>query len=89
MLLLGRDYVKIGEAAKILGVTEQTLRNWDNRGKLVPYRHPVNGYRMYRVADVHAVLKELRPAQGDLEFSTNSALLPSTSWFWKERTRRV
>jgi DNA-binding transcriptional MerR regulator len=34
-MLLSRDYVRIGEAAKILGVTEQTLRNWDSRGKLL------------------------------------------------------
>jgi hypothetical protein len=67
-MLLSRDYVKIGEAAKILGVTEQTLRNWHNRGKLVPVRHPINGYRMYRVADVHAILQELGPFRGDLPF---------------------
>jgi site-specific DNA-cytosine methylase len=66
-MLLSRDYVKIGEAAKILGVTEQTLRNWHSRGKLVPVRHPINGYRMYRVADVHAVLREVEP-QATLPF---------------------
>ena len=72
-MLLSRDYVKIGEAAKILGITEQTLRNWDNRGKLVPFRHPINGYRMYRVADVHAVLREVSPAQGTLPFNVVAA----------------
>jgi MerR family regulatory protein len=78
VLLVSRDYVKIGEAAKILGVTEQTLRNWDSRGKLVPFRHPVNGYRMYRVADVHAILKELEPTQTNLQFDALVRATPST-----------
>ncbi len=67
MILAGREFVRIGEAAKILGVTEQTLRNWDSRGKLRPHRHPINGYRMYRVAEVYAVMKELAAVQGSLD----------------------
>lgn len=58
--LSARDFVKISEAAEVLGVTEQTLRNWDRSGKLQAYRHPINGYRLYRVADLEAVLQELR-----------------------------
>ena len=58
--LSARDFVKISEAAAALGVTEQTLRNWDRSGKLRAYRHPVNGYRLYRVAELDAVLQELR-----------------------------
>ena len=88
VLLLGRDYIKIGEAAKILGVTEQTLRNWDNRGKLVPLRHPINGYRMYRVAEVHSILKDLRTTQASLPFDqlprstqeTAKDMLPACHW---------
>ncbi|MFN0166678.1 MAG: MerR family DNA-binding transcriptional regulator [Bryobacteraceae bacterium] len=38
-----RDFVKIHEAADLLGVTEQTLRNWDRARKLKPVRHPING----------------------------------------------
>ncbi|MBU6149537.1 MAG: MerR family DNA-binding transcriptional regulator, partial [Verrucomicrobia bacterium] len=28
--------IKIGEAARILGVTEQTLRRWEKSGQLLP-----------------------------------------------------
>lgn len=65
-----RDFVKIHEAAELLGVTEQTLRNWDRARKLKPVRHPINGYRMYRVADLHSILGELErsEAQGTFEF---------------------
>jgi site-specific DNA-cytosine methylase len=67
-MLMGRDYVKVGEAARVLGVSEQTLRNWHGRGKLVPVRHPINGYRMYRVSDVHALLQTFK--QGALDFES-------------------
>jgi predicted site-specific integrase-resolvase len=42
------DYLTIGEAATFLGVSTATLRNWDRWGKLVPYRHPLNNYRLYK-----------------------------------------
>ena len=40
--------VSIGEAAKLLGVSVQTLRRWDVEGKLVPQRTP-GGQRRYEV----------------------------------------
>lgn len=58
-LLSSRDYLQIQEAAKVLGVSEQTLRNWDRSGKLRARRHPINGYRLYRAADLHAVLQQI------------------------------
>lgn len=58
-LISGRDFVRIGDAAEILGVSEHTLRNWDRSGKLRAHRHPINGYRMYRVADLHGLLREI------------------------------
>jgi site-specific DNA-cytosine methylase len=67
MFVGGREFVRIGELARILGVTQQTLRNWDARGKLRPYRHPINGYRMYRLAEVHGLLSDREPAQGALD----------------------
>jgi site-specific DNA-cytosine methylase len=51
--------VQIQEAARILGVSEQTLRNWDRAGKLPAGRHPINGYRLYKVADLHALLSDV------------------------------
>lgn len=40
-------YYTINKFAKILGVTPQTLRNWDNNGKLKPHHTVGNGYRYY------------------------------------------
>jgi excisionase family DNA binding protein len=41
--------VSIGEAAKILGVSVQTLRRWEREGKLVPLR-TAGGTRRYELA---------------------------------------
>ena len=46
----------IGEAAKTLGMSASTLRNWDKTGKLKAARHPVNGYRLYIQEDVETLL---------------------------------
>lgn len=40
-------YYSINEFSKILGVSAQTLRNWDRNGKLHPHHTSSNGYRYY------------------------------------------
>lgn len=40
-------FVKIGEAANILGVTPQTLRRWEREGSLVPDRKTEGNTRYY------------------------------------------
>ena len=62
-----RDYVQIHEAAELLGVSQQTLRNWDKSGKLAARRHPLNGYRLYHVGDLHAVLNQIAVPDADRE----------------------
>lgn len=42
----------VREAAALLGVSAPTLRRWDALGKFKARRHPINGYRLYREADV-------------------------------------
>jgi excisionase family DNA binding protein len=41
------ELLTIKAAAELLGVSEQTLRRWDDAGKLRARRHPMNGYRLY------------------------------------------
>mgnify|MGYP004729913421 FL=1 len=52
-----KDYITIKEAAELLGVDKTTLRRWDKAGKLKPFRHPINSYRLYKKADIGAILK--------------------------------
>lgn len=53
------NYLTVGEAAMTLGVSRSTLRNWDKAGKLKPYRHPINRYRLYNRSELDALLKEV------------------------------
>jgi excisionase family DNA binding protein len=54
-----KKYLMVQEVARLLGVTPLTIRNWDARGKLAAYRHPVNNYRMYKVEDVEAIIRQM------------------------------
>lgn len=46
--IMERKYISIKDAARMVGVTPLTLRNWDKKGILTAYRNPVNNYRVYR-----------------------------------------
>ena len=58
------DYLTVGEAAEQLGVSRSTLRNWDKAGKLMAYRHPVNGYRLYLREELERLLGQIVKAKG-------------------------
>jgi DNA-binding transcriptional MerR regulator len=58
-----RRYLSIKQAAEIIGVTPLTLRNWDRRGKLRPFRNPVNSYRYYRVDQIEAFLRAMESSR--------------------------
>ncbi len=57
-------YITIKQAAKILGVSPLTLRNWDNNGKLKAHRHPMNNYRVYKIEDLENVIQEIETNAG-------------------------
>ena len=67
-------YYSISEFSKILGVTTQTLRNWDKIGKLKPHHTASNGYRYYsqeQLDDVTNVRAEKRITIGYCRVSSN------------------
>ena len=49
-------YYTIHETSEMLGVSAQTLRNWDKSGKLVPHHKSANGYRYYSEDSLNALL---------------------------------
>ena len=53
-------YITIKDTADLLGVTAQTLRAWEKRGFLVPYRNPANNYRVYTVSQVEGFLNKMK-----------------------------
>ena len=49
-------YYSIHEFSKIIGVSAQTLRNWDANGKLHPHHTTVSGYRYYSDEQLNQVI---------------------------------
>jgi excisionase family DNA binding protein len=56
------EYVKIAEAARILGVSQNTLRAWAETGKIPVRRNPANGYRLFRRTDLDTFLAKVAGA---------------------------
>lgn len=56
--------LRIGQAAQLLGVTVDMLRNWERNGLLDVPRDPANGYRQYGAAEIGRVrvIRMLRQA---------------------------
>ncbi|WP_439489317.1 DNA methyltransferase [Algoriphagus sp.] len=62
-------YLTVGEAAKKLDISSGTLRRWDNSGKFVSSRHPINNYRVYTEDQVDSFAEDL---QMEIEYKTKS-----------------
>ena len=54
-----RDFLRVREAAAILGVSPNTLRNWSRDGKIPFHRNPINGYRLYKRTDLERLLRTI------------------------------
>lgn len=75
-----KDYYSITEVANMLGVTKETVRRWDNNGKLVAIRHPMNNYRVYsieqlRVFDSLNYLFTKKDANNEIKAKSNYPVL--------------
>lgn len=53
------EYVKVAEAAKVLGVSQGTVRAWAEAGKIPVHKNPANGYRLFRRDDLERFLAEI------------------------------
>lgn len=53
------DYLKLSEAAELIGKSKGTLRLWDKKGILSAVREPVSNYRKYKRSDVEALMGDL------------------------------
>lgn len=54
-----KEYLLKHEAAELIGVDIQTIRRWDEAGKLKAIRHPINKYRLYRKDSIKKLLLKL------------------------------
>lgn len=53
-----KKLVKVSEAAKILNVHPQTLRQWDKKGILKAVRFGQRGDRRYRMEDLQRMINK-------------------------------
>jgi excisionase family DNA binding protein len=63
VVLDGEEYVTVDEAARLLGVKRETLYAYVSRGRLRSYRQGIKRQRLYRRAEVEALLR-LEPSAG-------------------------
>lgn len=61
------EHLNVREAARRLGVHENTVRNWADRGILRPIRLPGSGYRRFRADDIERIAREMREAVAPVE----------------------
>ncbi len=62
-----QTYVKVHEAAELLGVAPNTVRAWGAAGKIPEYRHPANGYRLYKPEELEAFLEQIEHTSNQLQ----------------------
>lgn len=58
------QYLTVRAAAQYLAVCPNTLRSWSDAGKVRVRRHPVNGYRLYELADLERLLLKVQRSIG-------------------------
>ncbi len=58
-MLKDEGFVRVKEAAEILGVCPNTIRAWGAEVKLTEYRHPLNNYRLFKRDELERVLRKL------------------------------
>lgn len=53
-----KEYLRVSEASKLLGVHANTLRNWDKQGLLKPIRVGVRKERRYKREDILKIIEK-------------------------------
>ena len=80
-----KDFLTIKEAAEFLKMSPQTLRRWDEEGKLKSIRHPLSKYRYYRRSDLEPFRLDYQRAQTD--HSEVADFFMATTFDIEENTR--
>lgn len=52
------EYLKTAEAAKYLGIHQNTIRKRASQGVIPMQRNPLNGYRLFKRKDLDDLLKK-------------------------------
>ena len=66
------EYLRVQEAATLLGVSPNTIRSWGGDGKIPEYRHPINRFRLYKRAELESVLRDIEQSNRKTSRATTS-----------------
>ena len=58
-----KKFLTVKEVSELMGVNPLTVRNWDQKGKLVAYRHPANNYRLYKTEDIEGLMRNIEQSK--------------------------
>jgi molybdopterin-binding protein len=70
------EFLRIGQAATLLGVSVDTLRRWEEEGR-VRLTRTQGGQRQVAIGEVHRLLAERRPAPPAIAASSARNQLPA------------
>ena len=61
--MVTEDVLSLYEVSQLLGKSKETLRRWDNSGKLTAFREPMSNYRYYKRSqlEIFDELKDMSP----------------------------
>ena len=57
------EFLRVKEAAKMLGVAPNTLRQWGATRKIPEYRHPANNFRLYKRSELEAFIARIEQSR--------------------------
>jgi DNA-binding transcriptional MerR regulator len=53
------EYLRVKQAAAMMGIAPNTMRKWGRTGKIPEYRHPANSYRLYKRSDLEKMIAQV------------------------------
>jgi DNA-binding transcriptional MerR regulator len=57
------EYLRVKQAAAMLGIAPNTMRKWGATGKIPEFRHPANTYRLYRRSDLEKMIAQVEKSR--------------------------
>lgn len=76
--LVMSDYISLSEASELLGKSKETLRRWDNEGKLNAVREPMSNYRMYKRSEINNLFSSF--IDDDIPETVSNYVIPENNY---------
>ena len=73
------EKLTLEQVANILGKSKETIRRWDNIGKLTAFREPISNYRYYQKSQLN-VFEEFKLKEKDLKLLTTNETVPNSDF---------